>query len=189
MMKKNFFINTVITLSIMLLSACGSLSQLDVNHVEIAKGVNLKLTALKNLPPHQSKQQLLTITHHGETHQLITQLEFTAHGLTLVAISPQGLPLFEVVFIEGEPLQQKHYIAFEMLPLAFIIADIQMVYWPVDQLNASLTGAKIITSLDQSNRKLALNGETIINIIKNGNDISYHHLQRNYQLTITDSEQ
>ena len=76
-----------------------------------------------------------------------------------------------------------------MLPLATIISDIQLVYWPLKQLNASITGAQAIEHHQGQVRNIESNGNIIISIIKGADKISYQHFQRGYKLTITSLEQ
>jgi len=178
---------------VFMLSSCSINSDVGVNlsnanQVDIAEGVTLQLTAPQVSLVNQSKTQLLTISYQGSENQLLTQLELTKPGLNLVAVSPQGLPLFELVFVEGEALQQKKYVEFDMLPLPYIISDIQLVYWPLITLNSALTGAVITEHNNGKERIITSAGNVIISIDKGPESIRYQHFQRGYQLTILPME-
>jgi hypothetical protein len=181
-------VKIILTAFVFMLSGCSSNLNVGVNQVDIAEGVTLKLTAPQGALVNQSKNQLLTISYQGSENQLLTQLELTEQGLNLVAVSPQGLPLFELVFVEGEVLQQKKYVEFDMLPLPYIISDIQLVYWPLLALNAALTDAVITENENGKERIIKSDDNVIISIIKGSNSISYKHFQRGYQLTILPME-
>jgi len=172
------------------ISGCSSFSKVGLNQVIIADGVKFQLSAPNQSLVGQTKRQLLTLNYKEESHQLVAQLEFTEHGVILVGLSAQGLPLFEIVFVEGKALQQKQYIEFEMLPLATIISDIQLVYWPLKQLDTSLSGAEVVEHHQARVRNVFdSKGNLIISIIKGTDNISYQHFQRGYRLTITSLEQ
>ncbi len=178
---------------VFMLCGCSSnsnvgVNQNNVNQVDIAEAVTLQLTAPPGSLVNQSKNQLLTITYQGKENQLLTQLELTEQGLNLVAVSPQGLPLFELVFVEGQALKQKKYVEFDMLPLPYIISDIQLVYWPLAALNAALTDAVITENENGKERIIKSDGNLIISIVKGTDSISYKHFQRGYQLTILPME-
>lgn len=182
---------------VLMLSGCSTHSNLAAqaseassngNLINIGEGVTLQLTAPDSSLVNQSKNQLLTITYKGKENQLLTQLELTAQGINLVAISPQGVPLFELVFKEGQELQQKQYVAVDMLPLPYIVSDIQLVYWPLAQLNTAISGAKVVEEQNGKERMITANGNVLIRIDKGSKSISYQHLQRGYQLTITPVE-
>ncbi|WP_019028205.1 DUF3261 domain-containing protein [Colwellia piezophila] len=173
---------------VLILSGCSATSNVSLNQIDIAQGVTLQLTAPDSTLVNHSKQQLLTITHNGNVNQLLTRLELTEKGLNLVAVSPQGLPLFSLVFVEGQALQQKKYVEVDMLPLAYIISDIQLVYWPVKQLNEAIIGAKIVEHHEGKERVIESKGKVVIRINKGSDNISFRHLQRGYQLTISPVE-
>jgi hypothetical protein len=178
---------------VLMLSGCSThsniaVNQNNVNQVDIAEGVMLQLTAPESSSVNQSKNQLLTITYQGNESQLLTQLELTEKGLNLVSVSPQGLPLFELVFVEGKVLTQKKYIEFDMLPLRYIISDIQLVYWPLIRINSALTDGIMTESQNGTKRIIKSGADVIISIIKSTDSISYQHFQRGYQLTILPME-
>jgi len=186
-------VKIILTVFVLMLSGCNSNTKYGVDHsntnqVAIAEGVTLQLTAPEGSMINQSMNQLLTISYQGNENQLLTQLELTEKGLNLVAVSPQGLPLFELVFVEGQALQQKKYVEFDMLPLPYIISDIQLVYWPLAALNAALADGVITENENGKERIIKSDGNVIISIIKGSDSISYKHFQRGYQLTILPME-
>lgn len=186
-------LTALVLMLVLMLPGCSvqsgiAVKQNNVNQVDIAEGVMLQLTAPEGSLVNQSKNQLLTISYQGDESQLLTQLELTEKGLNLVAVSPQGLPLFELVFVEGKVLQQKKYVEFDMLPLRYIISDIQLVYWPLITINSALTDG-IMTEYQQGKKRIIKSGaDVIISIIKGTDSISYQHFQRGYQLTILPME-
>jgi len=188
-------VKLILTTLVLVLMLCGCSTNSNVgvnlsnaNQVQIAEGVTLQLTAPPGALVNQSKNQLLTISYQGSENQLLTQLELTEKGLNLVAVSPQGLPLFELVFVEGQALQQKKYVEFDMLPLPYIISDIQLVYWPLVAINSALTDAVITEHKNGKERIIKSDGNVIISIVKGSESISYKHFQRGYQLTILPME-
>jgi hypothetical protein len=192
-MSVKFILAALVLMFVLMFSGCSNNPDFggdhsNANQVGIAEGVTLQLTAPESSMIHQSMNQLLTITYQGNENQLLTQLELTEQGLNLVAVSLQGLPLFELVFVEGQVLQQKKYVEFDMLPLPYIISDIQLVYWPLITLNSALTDAVITEHKNGKERIIKSDGNVIISIVKGKDGIRYRHLQRGYQLTILPME-
>ncbi|QUM78538.1 DUF3261 domain-containing protein [Moritella sp. 24] len=201
---------TCIVLFAVLLSGCISLPESHL--VTMAPNVTLQLTAPPKALQMQAKTQLIEATFNGETQSLLAQVEFTDSQIKLVAMTPSGIPLFDVLWSVTEDAVINQYVPVPGLDISYVIADLQWVNWPVEQLQSATTGLLIETSantltevstatsvdrLDKHDsdvvqsaadwtRTLTKNGQVILTVEKFDNRYILTHLLRDYQITITE---
>lgn len=98
------------------------------------------------------------------------------------------MPLFEITFNNDKQIKVVKHLPISGVSPAYILADLQLVYWPIELLNKQLSQGLIIVENEKGERLVLQDNKLIIRINKNENEngISYQHLLRHYQFTITD---
>ncbi|WP_350432380.1 DUF3261 domain-containing protein [Shewanella sp. H8] len=92
-----------------------------------------------------SLSQIVSITHGQENHELLTQLELNSQQMTLVGFAPLGQALFTLVY-DGQTLQsQQSLLLGEQFKAEYLMAIMQLIYWPTEQVNQHLTGGELVT--------------------------------------------
>lgn len=97
---------------------------------------------------------------------LLCQLEVDEQRLAMVATTPMGSTLFSIIY-SGDTLVTD---VSPLLPTQFqpkyVLIDFQLVFWPLDVLNASLSreGLKVVENPIGQRRFVQRNGEVLIEI-------------------------
>lgn len=175
----------MVSLLLILIAGCSSTLPLGNEQVMIAKGVRLTLTPPPSELVGQSFEQVLAINSSTHNEVLITQLVFTKKGLILVAMTAQGVPIFELEYNHLEPIKVKKYVPLPGLDPVFILADIQLTNWPAKLLMENIQGATLAIDSSVGTRQIMQKRKIIINIENSKAVQRLHHYQRNYQLMIT----
>lgn len=171
--------------SLLLLSGCISMPKSQL--VTMAPGVTLQLTAPPVELQMQSHTQLLEAEFSGKTESLLAQVEYTATQIKLVAMTPSGIPLFEVLWSVDAPAVIQQYVPVPNLDISYVIADLQWVSWPLSQLQQATTGT--LTQQDSGSnwtRTLVQGEQVVLTVEKLDNRYVLKHLLRDYQITITE---
>ena len=63
--------------------------------------------------------------------------------LTAVAITPHGIPVFELTYTQAGLLNVEKYIELEAVDPRFIVADLQLSLWPLSMLNAAIDNGEV----------------------------------------------
>ncbi|SGY88004.1 Putative orphan protein [Moritella viscosa] len=177
--------------TVLLLTGCISMSQSHL--VTMAPNVTLQLTAPPEVLQMQAKTQLIEAQFNGETQSLLAQVEFTETQIKLVAMTPSGIPLFDVLWSVNDEAVINQYVPVPGLDISYVIADLQWVNWPLAQLQSATNGSfreefsnhEGQTSTDWT-RILTQNGLVILTVEKFDNRYILKHLLRDYQITITE---
>ncbi len=176
---------TLISFSLLLLSGCISTPKSQI--VTMAPGVTLQLTAPPVALQMHSQTQLIEAKFNGDTQSLIAQVEYSATEIKLVAMTPSGIPLFEVLWSVDAPAVIQQYVPVPNLDISYVIADLQWVSWPLGQLQLATTAT--LTQVDDGSnwvRTLTQDEQVILTIEKSDNRYVLKHLLRGYQITITE---
>ncbi|QUM81446.1 DUF3261 domain-containing protein [Moritella sp. 5] len=182
---------SAVLLTALLLTGCISMQQSHL--VAMAPGVTLQLTAPPEALQMQAKTQLIEAEFNGETQSLLAQVEFTETQIKLVAMTPSGIPLFDVLWsVNGEAVINQ-YVPVPGLDIGYVIADLQWVNWPLAQLQSATNGSfreefsnhEGQISTDWT-RTLTQDGQVILTVEKFDNRYILKHLLRDYQITITE---
>ena len=175
----------------LLLTGCISMSQSHL--VTMAPGVTLQLTAPPAALQMQAKTQLIEAEFDGEIQSLLAQVEFTETQIKLVAMTPSGIPLFDVLWSVTEDTVINQYVPVPGLDISYVIADLQWVNWPLAQLQSATNGSfreKFSNNEGQTStdwtRTLTQDGQVILTVEKFDNRYILKHLLRDYQITITE---
>ena len=86
------------------------------------------------------RQQLLTASVGGRSHQLMTVLEADGRQLTLVGLTPSGVRLFRVRYDQqGIATEQlSPLLTGGMPPVSQVLADVMLCYWPLASWQSQL---------------------------------------------------
>lgn len=166
---------------------CSSQFMQERPGVDIAKNVSLILAAAPDELVGQNKSQLMKIAYQASSKTVQSQLSFGENNVAVVAISPQGLPLFEIQWQSAtRTFNQVKYVPLAQLEPKHMLADIQLVYWPLSLLEQNLRGAKITEHVDADKRvrNILIDDKEVISIRYSNDKIFYQHHQRNYRFEI-----
>jgi len=180
-----------VSVYLLLVSSCATLKEQAVSTVDIASNVSLKLT----LPPEslvgRNLSQLMTISYGQTSHQMLVQVAFEQDKLIMVAVSVQGVPLFELEMDALGQVALQSYISLPDFNPMYVLADIQLTHWPVDVLMPQLRGGLIRDTANEQQqlRELVVNNEVVVRIHKRQQSTQFEHLERDYRLQLTDMEE
>lgn len=123
----------------LLLGACAS-TLVPENRAYLTPDTSLVLpTPQRDQPLY--RQQLLSTHGKGGEHQLLTVLEADGHRLTLVGLTPSGIRLFRLSY-DGKTIHTEQLSSLlggaALPPVAQVLADVMMSYWPVAAWHAQL---------------------------------------------------
>ncbi|MBU2892009.1 DUF3261 domain-containing protein [Colwellia sp. D2M02] len=181
---------------LLLLSGCARNQQTTNAEQQIAPQITIaeQVTLLLSKAPAQlvgqDFQHLLAINHQNKRYSVLMQVQISEPKVDVVAVSLQGIPLFEMASLADGTITSKSYVNLTAIEPAFIMADFQLVYWPITTLNTMLNGA-IITEEKHGDallRKVIANDKSVIKITITNTQVSFDHLTRNYQLLISPIE-
>lgn len=172
----------LVILILTLLFACSTTQQ--PAEVSIAKEIALKLQPV-NEEAKYYQQALLTVTMQEQQHNMLVNTEYTQGKLAIVAVSLQGMPLFELTYDVIGQVNIKRYIPLDIEP-AHILADMQLIQLPTDKLSSRLIGGRIeeVQNAENRVRTFYFHQQPVIEITYFDRVIEFHHLQRQYKMTI-----
>jgi hypothetical protein len=131
--------------------------------------------------------QTVVITRNEQSYRMLCVLEFGRHGLVLVAFSELGQRLLTIQYgpdryaIDLSPV----------VPLQFdaklVLADLQLVYWPLDVLRKSLRNGWSVAAAESHNaRTLVHDGDLVAESAREADGtIDLRRPSLGYQMTIT----
>ena len=91
-----------------------------------------------------SLSQMISMSHGTDNHELLTQLELTSQRMTLVGLAPLGQALFTLVY-DGHTLQsEQSRLLGDTFNAEYLMAIMQLIYWPTQQVNQQLTDAQLL---------------------------------------------
>ncbi|CAM3483500.1 DUF3261 domain-containing protein [Shewanella violacea] len=147
-------LNNVIALSaisslVLILSACSQTFQRQTC-VALAKEVNYCLAPIPLDETNQSwirsATQKAGIRVDSSQHELMTQVEIGANKLTLVGLAPLGQALFTLTYDGSTLTSEQSALLGNEFKAEYLLALIQLIYWPEETVNAHLQGAKLSSS-------------------------------------------
>lgn len=142
--------------------------------------------------PAREFQQVLIARYNQREAKMLVAGRISATAIDLNAMTPQGAPLFNVHF-DGKTARIDRQIGVpDGLSPQSILEDLQLVYWPSEQLNqlwraADTSGWQVQSTAE--GRELKLKAQSIITV-KSGVDpwsetVELQHHAYSYHLTIT----
>lgn len=130
-------------LLIMLTSACSHTLQRQTC-VALANDVSYCLAQIPAESQIRSLTQQVSIQVDGAHHELLTQLELDKQNLTLVGLAPLGQALFTLTYDGNSLTSQQSMLLGDEFKAEYLLALIQLAYWPVADVNPHLQGASLI---------------------------------------------
>ncbi|QYK05015.1 DUF3261 domain-containing protein [Shewanella zhangzhouensis] len=94
-------------------------------------------------PKNQSQTQKVSIEINGKRHELLSQLELDGQRLSVVGLAPMGQPLFDVSFDGNQLKSEQSVLLGDNFRAEYLIALLQLIYWPEQELNAALSGGQV----------------------------------------------
>jgi hypothetical protein len=91
-----------------------------------------------------SLSQMVRFEHDQSQHELMTQLEIDKQAMTLVGLAPLGQPLFTLVYQGHTLTSQQSSLLGEQFKAEYLMAMMQLIYWPVEQINPHLSKGKML---------------------------------------------
>ena len=180
-------------LALVMLVLTGCISMPKSHLVTMAPNVNLQLTAPPKALQMQAKTQLIEAEFNGDRQSLLAQVEFTETQIKLVAMTPSGIPLFDVLWSVEDDAVINQYVPVPGLDISYVIADLQWVNWPFAQLQLATNGSftqEFNNNVGQTptdwTRTLSQDGKVILTVEQFDNRYILTHLLRDYQITITE---
>ncbi|MBW8185676.1 DUF3261 domain-containing protein [Shewanella nanhaiensis] len=113
--------------------------------VALASEVNYCLAPIPANSQIHSLTQQVSINVDEEHHELLTQLELDKQQLTLVGLAPLGQALFTLVFDGNTLSSQQNMLLGDEFKAEYLLALIQLAYWPMEDVNSYLQGANLVS--------------------------------------------
>ncbi len=183
---------TIFFLLISFLSSCSA--PLKKEHsslpvITLDKNLNISLLPPMALDTAVSLTQSVSIDFNGQQHQFIGKLEISDHSFKMVGISHIGMKLFSIYSENNLYVLEASPTLGSQLDIEYLLADLQLIYWPVKKLNQQLQQTTASLKFDKLGRQLLNNNEPIITIRFTNNkqwnkDVTYKHLKRGYTVHI-----
>ncbi len=109
-------------------------------------------------------QKRMFVSRSGNSKTLLSQLAIDEGGTVNLAIMTSvGIPVLTLTFDQVTGVRAKEFVDLAGLNPLYILADIQLVHWPVAQLQDHLRGAKIIEyATEQGRVREVLEGERVL---------------------------
>ena len=110
---------------------------------------------------------------NSERYYARYDVEFSHQGLTMVAQTPLGVPIYEPKVAEGKLTTNSHLDQLGELPVERTLADFVLTYWPLDQLvEAAAAAGYSIQQADNIRRLVSSEGDILVEITTEsiGND-------------------
>lgn len=179
----------LLSLISLLLGACTSHYQGNNERVLIANNVDFDLLSTIPFKNGLTLTQSATVTYDKETHDLIFHTEIRNRTLTMVGLTPTGTRLFTIVTKEGNVRAEGFSSIIESIKPEFLLADMQLSLWPMEQLRANIDGAQYLET-NALTRQMKVNNTDIISIHYSESEflqarIEFTHHERGYTLSLT----
>ncbi|WP_406610454.1 DUF3261 domain-containing protein [Agarivorans sp. JK6] len=140
-------------------------------------------------------EQLVSFAFNEKKQQMLVHMDIKPYALELLAFDGFSTPLFKLEY-DGKKLVKENYIPLVDDGIAKrILADMQLVYWPVPRLNQQLASGgwmveQTICQQGLSCRKLYLDDELVAVVLYQSDkqwhsDVSINNLTANYQIEIS----
>lgn len=152
------------TLAMLLLTGCVAKPDQTSPQAWLKPGVQVTLPVPDTAEPF-SQQQLLTGTFKGKQQSLLVMLNVERQQLTLAALSPLGIRLFEVHYDRAGIHTTQAIVLPEMPPASHVLADIMLSHWPVSAWQPHLPAGWNLTDKGDR-RQLRDNRGTVITEIR-----------------------
>ncbi|MFT4927639.1 MAG: hypothetical protein ACI8WB_003752 [Phenylobacterium sp.] len=180
----------------LLLAGCAVTPKARLSTVALSEHASYQLTAA---PASLVGQGFLTLVkgRHGDNdYEFIVQVELNKNSIVMVGTTANGVSLFELVWYQDKPFELNQSILAKGIEVEYMLADFQLVHWPMAVINQQLRGAtingydshRVVSVSGGDNLSHGENGKKIIDIDYQPSVTSFAHHLRDYQLSITTLE-
>ncbi|MBQ4839064.1 DUF3261 domain-containing protein [Pseudoalteromonas luteoviolacea] len=176
-----------LVLMISIVSACALIKVHEQGTVHLTGHVTMSLGSVAKELQGKHFAQLLQFKVNDQVNELIVQLEFKQREMSMVAMTTTGLPIFEQTFRDDGTHHLHSYIELPEVKPEYVIADIQLVHWPIELLQQNLHGARITEEYvgSELKRVVLVDERPIIEISKSPEKTIYVNLERNYKIELS----
>lgn len=108
--------------------------------------------------------QLITAKYGDETYVFEAQLSVSPEQLTLMCLDPLGRRAFTIVSTGEEVTTDAAPWLPKGLRAENILADIALVYWPVDAIRRGFLGTRAIVTINAQKRTVTLDDREIVSV-------------------------
>ncbi|KZN48625.1 DUF3261 domain-containing protein [Pseudoalteromonas luteoviolacea] len=184
---KSLAMKLCVVFMMIVMSACTLVKVHEQGTVYLSKGVAMSLSSVAETLQGKHLVQLLQFEVDGQVNELIVQLEFKQREMSMVAMTATGLPVFEQTFRDDGHHELHSYIELPKVKPEYVIADIQLVHWPIRLLQQNIRGAYITEAREGNKLKRAVivDGQPIIEINKSLEKTTFINFERNYKIEIS----
>lgn len=172
-----------------LLAACAAPPPVG-GAVALAPQVSLRLPDPALLGENVEAAQLVTASHGGDSFTFEGRLSVTPAGLILVTTDGMGRRAMTIRWSNGAlEVDKASWLPTSLPPPANMLADIMLMYWPVEVLRAHVDGA--LVEADGTSRSLRRDGAVMVEISRqpdpwNGS-VTLHNRVWDYRIQVVSS--
>lgn len=184
----------IIVIILIFLQGCTFIGDEHRPYVYLTNGVKFSLLDLKNLPKNKTLNQYFKSKYKDQSYNMNVVSQFSENNLKMVALTDFGSRIFTIDYSNGK-------LDFSQSPIAknsgkikpeYILADMQLIYWPLADIKNNLDGKIEVTETTKGKLKRQFfdNGKLIIEITYDRQDkwrsnVHYINLMRNYEYVLT----
>ena len=137
-------------------------------------------------PQAQRTTQTVVITHDSQSHRMLCVLELGPRGLVLVAFTELGQRLFTIAYGPEEFAIDTSPVLPSQFDPKRVLADLQLVYWPLDVFRKSLSEGWVIAESSDAARRLTHDGDVVAEVSYGANGtIEVRRESLRYDMTIS----
>ncbi|WP_405597806.1 MULTISPECIES: DUF3261 domain-containing protein [unclassified Pseudoalteromonas] len=163
------------------LNACTSFTA-SKNMVYLSPNIQLNINSVPAKMFGKSWQHVLHISNQQKQHTVFAQLGISELGtIKLLLMTVQGFPIMELEKPLNSPVKIINRLMVEGIDPHYILADIALIHWPVEFLQAQLTGALI--EQVGSTRRIFNDDSTLMTIAYNDKSTILNNILHQYQIT------
>lgn len=160
----------------LLSGGCSTTDHLPVEHEPV--GVDWVALASHWPSPPEGRVEIVTFNdlQNSEQYHVRYDIEITRDGLTMVAQTLLGLPLYEVSVSEGEMITTRHMDRLKGLHVDGALADFVLSNWPLAQLMEA--AAAVGYSVEQAGNIRSLinsDAETLVEVRRENDAVKIEH--------------
>lgn len=169
-----------VLLLMFIIPACSSYLS-EVQRVELDHNISYVLQPIPEELVNTGIQALFNVKQRGKSNQFLMQVEMTESSLLISGMTVEGLSLFTLNWnADIGTLQFDKKIAIEPMR---VLAEIQLVLWPVLDVSNGLKGAEI-NLMNADDRDISVMGRVIYQI-RYQDDFSYLiNVDKDYEIQI-----
>lgn len=166
-----------------ILFGCASRPDTSPGLVYLSSDISYQLTQVPDELIGQEQTVFITIESENSYTELLVVTTFTKTAIGMVFLTPEGIPLTEFTYQLNGDVHSKQYLPSVKLQPKYILANLQIMLWPVAELNKALFGARV---LEKNSSRQVLSDDELIYEVQFGEneDVFYNHINE-FKMVIT----